>query len=169
MASPLLVTLSRQTNSPWKRGQTYSLQLDSSKPRTRMMRTTRFGLLGLTAGIIFGFVLCLWSTPIICLTNSECCLRAQLKNELRQLRNVDNKIPEVSKPGTRKQVSTCQKLSMSYNFCLDLLFMSFFQVLIGVMTAAALVDTRAKTVYETWAKSINGDVIFFSSEATPER
>lgn len=35
---------------------------------------------------------------------------------------------------------------------------------VGVMTAAKYVNSRAKTVYETWGKNVPGKIIFFSSE-----
>ncbi len=40
------------------------------------------------------------------------------------------------------------------------------QILIGIMTAAKYVDTRAYTVWRTWAQSIPGRVLFFVAENT---
>ena len=40
-------------------------------------------------------------------------------------------------------------------------------VLIGVMTAAKFLDTRAIAAYNTWVKTIPGKVIFFTSENSP--
>ncbi|KAI4458334.1 chondroitin synthase [Holotrichia oblita] len=37
-------------------------------------------------------------------------------------------------------------------------------VFVGVMTAAKYLETRAKTVYETWGKNVPGQMVFFSSE-----
>lgn len=39
-------------------------------------------------------------------------------------------------------------------------------LLIGVMTAKKYIDNRAPIAFETWAKSINGRVIFFTSEGS---
>ncbi len=39
-------------------------------------------------------------------------------------------------------------------------------LLVGVMTAKQYLSTRAVAAYETWAKSVPGDVIFFTSENT---
>lgn len=39
-------------------------------------------------------------------------------------------------------------------------------VLIGIMTAAKYVDTRAYTVWKTWAQRIPGKVLFFVAEDT---
>jgi len=37
------------------------------------------------------------------------------------------------------------------------------------MTAAKFIDNRALAVWQTWAKNINGDVIFFSGEESVSR
>ncbi|CAH1989397.1 unnamed protein product [Acanthoscelides obtectus] len=37
---------------------------------------------------------------------------------------------------------------------------------VGVMTAAKYLDTRAKSVYDTWASEVSGKVMFFSSEGS---
>ncbi|KAL5004060.1 hypothetical protein ScPMuIL_017516 [Solemya velum] len=39
-------------------------------------------------------------------------------------------------------------------------------LLIGVITAKKYIDNRAQIAFETWAKSINGKVIFFTSEGS---
>ena len=36
-------------------------------------------------------------------------------------------------------------------------------LLIGVMTAKQFIDTRALTIYQTWAQNLGGHIIFFSS------
>ena len=37
-------------------------------------------------------------------------------------------------------------------------------LLIGVLTAKQFIDSRALTIYKTWAKDVDGHIIFFSSE-----
>lgn len=39
-------------------------------------------------------------------------------------------------------------------------------ILVGVMTAEKYLNTRATAAYKTWARSINGEVIFFSGESS---
>ncbi|CAG2159775.1 unnamed protein product [Oppiella nova] len=39
-------------------------------------------------------------------------------------------------------------------------------ILIGVMTAQKYLDSRALSIYKTWAQSLNGNIIFFSSSSS---
>lgn len=39
-------------------------------------------------------------------------------------------------------------------------------LLVGVMTASKFIDTRAATIYRTWASQLDGDIIFFTSSMT---
>lgn len=42
-------------------------------------------------------------------------------------------------------------------------------VLVGVMTAARYLDTRAQAVYATWGRRVPGKILFFSSEGSRSR
>ncbi|XP_044262489.1 chondroitin sulfate synthase 1 isoform X2 [Tribolium madens] len=42
-------------------------------------------------------------------------------------------------------------------------------VLVGVMTAAKYLDTRARAVYDTWGRRVPGKILFFSSEGSASR
>ena len=51
--------------------------------RVTMERSKRYAVLGLTAGIACGFLLCLWTKPILPCLTSNCCLKQQLREEIR--------------------------------------------------------------------------------------
>ena len=52
--------------------------------RTRVIeRSKRYAIIGLAIGIVCGFLLCLWSKPLILCTIDKCCLKQQLREKIR--------------------------------------------------------------------------------------
>lgn len=107
-------------------------------------------LIGILFGIISGMLLASWSGYrfITCgLSHGRCCILGQLSND-------PVKVMDTSQPYAS---TSCQQTvrKSTKNF-----------ILIGVMTAKKYLNTRAIAAYKTWARSINGEVIFFSSETS---
>lgn len=54
------------------------------KSRCFMERNKKYALSGLAAGIFCGFILCLWSKPLLSCTGNNCCLKRRLRAEIQQ-------------------------------------------------------------------------------------
>lgn len=103
-----------------------------------------YNFIHLIAGIIIGFVLASqlrilkyhWKTTTLC------PFKENFDDNIDQQRNVQ----------FDKIVNQLKEQKVTSNL-----------LLIGVMTAQKYLDTRALSIYETWAKQIPGKIIFFSS------
>lgn len=78
----------------------------AKKDRFTMERSKRYAALGLTAGIFCGFLLCLWSKPIFPCLTTNCCLKQQLREEIRL--EIDSQVQQQAnqKNSRLKQVSS---------------------------------------------------------------
>ena len=106
---------------------------------------------GTVFGLLVGFIISTWCRNkfIPCapsFSKSGCCLQSfqsqlQLKDEKSSMKEVANNIfiEEIDKRGF---------------------------LFIGIMTAKKYLDSRVVAAYDTWARSINGKVVFFSSEGS---
>ncbi|CAI9717327.1 chondroitin sulfate synthase 1-like [Octopus vulgaris] len=112
-------------------------------------------LIGILFGIISGMLLASWSGYrfITCgLSHGRCCILGQLSNDPVQVTDTSQPYASTSCQQTQEPQNVRKSTK---NF-----------ILIGVMTAKKYLNTRAIAAYKTWARSINGEVIFFSSETS---
>lgn len=70
-------------------------QAKAVKGRHLIERRKRCALFGLAIGILFGFLLCMWSKPLFPCTVGQCCLKQQLRAEIRH--EIDVQLHEVVK------------------------------------------------------------------------
>ena len=140
--------------------------------------------LGLTVGVIVGFFLGVWSRHILI----PCLRTAPREDELQGYPAAGNDYPEdeviqadLNEPPVAVQNGGF-KPEYNFNATGRLLdknqqplplppgqgFASKKLVLIGVMTAKKYLNTRIISSYQTWAKSIPGHVIYFSSEGSED-
>ncbi|XP_054159203.1 chondroitin sulfate synthase 1-like [Oppia nitens] len=97
------------------------------------------------SGIVIGFTICSQMTTFrYHWTESPFCSGNQNRYQL------DDKIAELD-----QLVDSINKKSDGQNL-----------VLIGVMTAEKYLDTRALSIYQTWAQNLKGRIIFFSSSSS---
>lgn len=87
------------------RGQA-DVSLSMNKQRIVTERSKRYAVFGLTAGIFCGFLLCLWSKPMFPCMTANCCLKQQLREEIRLEMNSNTPYHTVEKNAKLKQVRT---------------------------------------------------------------
>ena len=129
------------------------------------MAKRRYGLrtnsvAGILIGIIGGMLLASWSRYrfFSCgLSPGTCCNFRRLHNDPLQATASQFFASSTSSSSrqTQDQQHVGEEERPTKNF-----------ILVGVMTAEKYLNTRAMAAYKTWARSINGEVIFFSGEAS---
>lgn len=130
-------------------------------------------ILGVTVGIICGFFLGSWSRTFLASCSKtgwpgDCCgfgdaarVGDQSFYQVDLLNMKDNNIPGMQKK--QSDIVPTYKTALVTNITGHKQL-----VLIGVMTAKKYLNSRALAAYETWGKTIPGDIIFFSSAGSQE-
>jgi len=114
---------------------------------------------GAIFGLCFGFIISTWCRNkfIPCspsFSKQGCCLHKF------------NKVHEVAQPDVKPKPEG--KEIKSNNIYIEEEDEKGF-LFIGIMTAKKYLDTRAVAAYNTWARSVNGKVVFFSSEGSKSK
>ena len=126
--------------------------------RNRSNKVISRTTIGILVGLLLGLFVGLWSQSVMLPCSSGatgiCCgslgslsVDRHLSNSLNQEENIAAHLR------TSHSSNSLKKMDSSLVF-------------VGVMTAKKYLDSRVRAVYETWAKSIHGKVVFFSSEGS---
>lgn len=108
---------------------------------------------GTVFGLCLGFILSTWSRNKLlpCATSfskNECCIQS-----------FKSRLPAAERNPLKERAN---------NVFIEELDEKGF-LLVGIMTAKKYLDSRVVAAYQTWARSINGKVIFFSSEGSESK
>ncbi|KAJ8304547.1 hypothetical protein KUTeg_018130 [Tegillarca granosa] len=115
---------------------------------------------GIVFGLCLGILLSSWFRKIIleCTSSAKgsCCLNYHVNININHLPvNIEKSL---------NQQTPAKTAGLDLNKYIDPSGKWF--VLIGVITAKKFLDSRAVAAFETWASSVNGKVLFFSSEGS---